>query len=270
MVKKLLKHEFTYYIRIFGLFIPILLAIGVMTRVFLFFDNGNPINQLLISSSVLMLVLGCIALMVLSTVVIILRFYKNMYSAEGYLTFALPVSNSAHIFVKLFTALVCQAACMLSVLLSALIALSGENLISTFHLLFCWVEEIFLEIGAFQSIAFMIEIPLAILASAISTILLYYTCITIGQTAKKNRVLLAVGAYFIYYSASQTVLTILMIMLTVFASSAMFATFFNWLAANPIPALHLLFSSMIAIYGGLSALFWFVTRKIMNKKLNLE
>ena len=270
MVKKLLKHEFIYYFRTFGLFLPIVVAIGAMTRVFMIFDNGKTINDIIIAFSIITFVMSCAALLTLSTVIGIVRFYKNMYSAEGYLTFALPVSNSAHIFVKLFTALVCQAACMLSVLLSALIALSGENSISTFHLLYCWVEEIFLEIGAFQSIAFMIEVPLAILTSAISTILLYYTCITIGQTAKKNRVLLAVGAYFIYYSASQTVLTILMIMLTVFASSAMFATFFNWLAVNPIPALHLLFCSMIAIYGGLSALFWFVTRKIMNKKLNLE
>ena len=34
MVKKLFKHEFIYYFRTFGMFLPIVLAISVVTRIF--------------------------------------------------------------------------------------------------------------------------------------------------------------------------------------------------------------------------------------------
>ena len=41
MVKKLLKHEFIYYFRTFSLFLPIVLIIGVMARVFRALDDAN-------------------------------------------------------------------------------------------------------------------------------------------------------------------------------------------------------------------------------------
>jgi len=40
------------------------------------------------------------------------------------------------------------------------------------------------------------------LLSVISSYLLYYCFIAIGQTAKKNRILLSVGCYFIYSAAT--------------------------------------------------------------------
>ena len=95
MVKKLLKHEFIYYFRTFALFLPIVLVIAAMTRVFRLFENSDSvIASIAVGSSALMLFVACWALLVLSVIVAVVRFYKNMYSAEGYLTFTLPVKHS--------------------------------------------------------------------------------------------------------------------------------------------------------------------------------
>jgi len=110
MVKKLLKHEFIYYIRTFILFIPIVLVLAAMTRVFWFFnDYDNIADDIAFTSSVALLIVVCAALLILSTVICIVRFYKNMFTSEGYLTFTLPITNAEHIFVKLFVGMVGQA-----------------------------------------------------------------------------------------------------------------------------------------------------------------
>ena len=156
MVKKLLKHEFIYYFRTFGMFLPIILAIGLMARVFRFFDDGNIINSIAIASSSLMLIVSCGALILLSTVVSVVRFYKYMYAADGYLTFTLPVTNAEHVFVKLLVAIVCQAVCLLTVVVAGVIALSGELLTDIFNLIgvaFAGFFDVFGTVGAVGFIA---------------------------------------------------------------------------------------------------------------------
>ena len=270
MVKKLLKHEFIYYFRSFSLFLPIVLVIAVAARVFRFFDNGNVINDIAIFSSTAMLVVSCAALLILSTVIGIVRFYKNMYSAEGYLTFTLPVTNAQHIFVKLIGAIAWQTVCLLTVFTAGCIAFAGPELVDAFNLIAHLIDEILFELGMGHAIAFAAEMLILILLSVVSTMLLYYACITVGQTAKKNRILMAVGAYFIYYIATQAVSTVFTIALTVVGMSNAFDGILPWIVDHPLATLHMVFCGSIVLSAVMTAAFWFVTQWIMTKKLNLE
>lgn len=270
MVKKLLKHEFIYYFRTFGLFLPIVLVVGAMTRIFMIFDNGKIINDIIIGFSIITFVVSCAALMILSTVIGIVRFYKNMYSAEGYLTFTLPVTNAQHIFVKLFVAVVFQTVCLLTVVISGCIVLSGKELIDMFRDIMYAMQYAFNGIGAVNMIVFIIEMIIMMLLSVASNMLLYYACITIGQTAKKNRILMAIGVYFIYYIITQVISTIFTIIITMVSMSDALVKIVEWIANYPIPAMHILFGVSVIISAAITALFWFVTQRIMTKKLNLE
>ena len=271
MVKKLFKHEFIYYFRTFALFLPIVLVIGVMARVFRLFENfDSALVDIAIFSSAFMLVVSCSALLMLSVVVAVVRFYKNMYSAEGYLTFTLPVNNSQHIFVKLLTAVCCQAICLLTVILAALIALSGEPLSALMLVLSTGFSEFLEELGTLNFIAFIFDIIVIALLSIVGNMLLYYACITVGQTAKKNRILMAVGAYFIYYVATQVISTILVMVITVLGISGVFDGIVMWLDDHMILTMHLTMGVSIVIYAAMVAAFWYVTQTIMTKKLNLE
>ncbi len=271
MVKKLFKHEFIYYFRTFALFLPIVLVIGVMARVFRLFENSDSaLVDIAIFSSASMLVVACFSLIMLSVVVAVVRFYKNMYSAEGYLTFTLPVNNAQHIFVKLLTAICCQAICLLTVIIATTIALSGEPLSDLAQILSIGFAEFYEELGMANFIAFIFDIIVITLLSVVGNMLLYYACITVGQTAKKNRILMAVGAYFIYYIATQIISTVIVMVITVFGMTGAFDGIVNWLDNHITVAMHLALGTSIVIYAAMAVAFWYVTQWIMTKKLNLE
>ena len=91
-----------------------------------------------------------------------------------------------------------------------------------------------------------------------------------GQTAKKNRILMAVGAYFIYYVATQVISTVIVMIFTVLGISGVFDGIVMWLDDHMILTMHLTMGVSIVIYAAMAVAFWFVTQSIMTKKLNLE
>jgi len=271
MVKKLIKHEFIYYFRSYGMFMPIILAIGIMTKVFSLFGDKTIIGNIISFFSFFLLMLGSIALILLSTVAIVVRFYKNLYSSEGYLTFTLPVSNFDHIFVKLLAALAWQAICYLTVFAAMFLPSIGQDfgaLFDEFSTLFTFL---FSKCGVVNVIFYIIEAIILFFLSAASGILLFYACISLGQRARKNRVLMAVVAYFVYYSITQVVTTILMIFLAVLlVATGLINRIEEWVTLHYVPAIHIGLIILIAISVAMTTLFWFISQNTMDKKLNLE
>ncbi|MBO5648403.1 MAG: hypothetical protein J6S76_00650 [Clostridia bacterium] len=270
MVKKLFSHECVYYLRTLGMFLPIVLVIGIMTRIFRCFDDRNIINKIALSSSVLLLVLACMALIVLSVVVCIIRFYRNLYSSEGYLTFTLPVTHTEHLIVKLSAAMLCQVLCVLTVIASASIALSGSLLGELLHEIYLIIQQLRLLCGTAHLVTYALELLLLTVLSAATTQLLYYACITVGQTAKKNRILMAVAAYFIYYTATQIIATVFSMIITVLSISGALNPLTVWIESHITATIHIYLCFIILICAIMAAAFWFITKTIMSKKLNLE
>ena len=270
MVKKLLKHEFMYYVRTFGLFLPIVLVIGVMARVFRLFDNGDTINDIMIFSSSAMLVVSCAAVVLMSNVVGIVRFYKNLFTAEGYLSFTLPVTNGEHIFVKLLASLVCQTVCFLVAVAAAVIALSGDLLDSMWRDCSMMINILWEGVGPAHCIGYALEMVLLMILSGVANMLLFYACIAVGQTAKKNRIVMAVVAYFVFYIATQILATVFTVVLAVLGMTEALNGIGEWIAYHPMATIHIYLCGIAVLTAAMSVLFWIVTQKIMTNKLNLE
>ncbi|MBR2861235.1 MAG: hypothetical protein IKB86_05295 [Clostridia bacterium] len=272
MVKKLLKYEFIYYLRTFGAFLPIVLVIGAVTKLFLFLEEqyGGKVIEIASGSSVFMLVVACFALLLLPTVVGIVRFYKNMYSSEGYLTFTLPVTNAQHIFVKLLGVLGCYLFCALTVIASASIAMAGNTLGNVIADIVGVIKGMAVVLGSINVTFICIEMLILLILSMCSNMLLYYSCITIGQTAKKNRILAAVGVYFAYYIITQVISTVFSIVFIVGGTLGAFEDIALWIAENYIASIHLIMCGGIVLSCAIAALFWLINQTIMKKKLNLE
>lgn len=270
MVKKLLKHETIYYYRTLGILLPIVLVFGIMTKVFRLFENGNVLTDIAIGSSVIMFVISCFALLILATVISVVRFYKNMYSAEGYLTFTLPVTQRQHIFVKLLVASLAQVVCTLVVILALIIAFSGESFFEGVRLAFTDIGELANLCGVGSFIFIVLELFILLLLSVPSQMLVYYACITIGQTAKKNRILMSVAAYFVYYMITQIFGTFFAIGVTVVATSDIAALLAEWAFNHPEALVHIIFCGSILLTVAFSIALWAITESVMKKKLNLE
>lgn len=267
MVKKLIKHEFIYYIRTLAIFLPILLVFGIMTRILQIFENPSSHYLIVFVSSMIMLYISSFVCLFFTFILSIVRFYKNLYTSEGYLTYTLPISNSQHIFVKLIVSVSCYVISIFTVIITWVIAGSGFE--DIWNSLGSLISGLYTNYNGFHITLYIIEIIICLLVALIYSHLLFYTCITIGQTAKKNRILVAVGAYFAYYMITQILGTIFLIFITLF-NFDIFIYISDFILSYPYASLHILFLGIILIYGGLGTLFYYITLKIMNKKLNLE
>ena len=70
------------------------------------------VYQILAGFAMGVVILGFVAFLILSQILVFMRYYKNFFSDEGYLTFTLPVKRTHLITSKLITAtlnIVCTA-----------------------------------------------------------------------------------------------------------------------------------------------------------------
>ena len=117
MLGKLLKHDFKALFRNYGLLFIALFGVTFLYKLYLLlprnivleFTNG------LMGVLYVVVILGCL----FGTVVInIVRFYKNLVTDEGYLTFTLPVSSKQIIASKLISSLVMDILMAFAILVS--------------------------------------------------------------------------------------------------------------------------------------------------------
>ncbi len=271
MVKKLFKHEILSYLRLWLPTQIILFAVALFMRLILFFESEHVVYGIVFGSSVFMYVVAIIASIGITFVFGIVRFYKNLFTREGYLTFTLPVSPMAHIFVKLFTASLFSVLTWLSIMVTGVIVTSGEMLAEIFKATgFMW-NEAYKEIG-FSLVFYILEFLVLLFVSSLTSYLLYYTCIAIGQMFKKNRVLAAFGVYFVYYVVNQIFSTVTTVFFAIFANQwePIFESIGVFAEAHPHAFVHIMLLGSTVITALFGALYFFITHLIIRKKLNLE
>ena len=126
MVKKLIKHEIDYYFRTLIIFLPMILVFGIVTAIVGLFEGKEIIDSIIyiivVSSSMVMLYVSSIVCLVLTGILSVTRFYKNLFTQEGYLTLSLPITYKQHILVKLLVAIICEILTAVVVVVAWLIA----------------------------------------------------------------------------------------------------------------------------------------------------
>ena len=269
MVKKLIKHEFMALGRMLVPMYIILLGLSIITRIIMFFENDSVIYSIISGSSVVVLIIGLIVSTTYTIVSCIIRFYRNLFSKEGYLTFTLPVSVEAHLGTKLFTAVVAYIASLAVIFSAFCIATSGELLVELFKAAGFIINKASESIGA-DLIFYIVELAILTLVSICSSFLLYYACMCIGQLAKRSRILLALGVFFGYYYLTQIIVTFGMVMLTVLENTEFLSNIFNWINYHPTETGHIVLVGFIILECVLGGIYYIIAHSIMKKKLNLE
>ena len=118
MVRKLFKHELLFYWR---LILPVqiaLLGVALLGRFTQLFEADTVVYDVVSTGTIIIFALSAVASLLLTTIFCIVRFYKNLFSGEGYLTFTLPVSPTKHLVVKLLTAVLMELLAFFGVCLS--------------------------------------------------------------------------------------------------------------------------------------------------------
>ena len=269
MVKKLFKHEFLAYARVMVVVYIILLTVATAGRIVQIFENDSVAYTIVsVFSGITYGVCVCATITFLFAFSIV-RFYKNLFTHEGYLTFTLPVTSSQQIVVKTITTLSFDIITWTAILLSGCIFTAGE-LLTEIVKAFCYVLEQIFALAGMHTVIIGIELVGLLLLAYLSNILLYYTFISIGQLFKKNRILAAIGAYFVYYIFTQIISTVCSILFSLLAYTPIFEKFILLIARHPYASIHIALWCVILLSGIFAMICFFVIRRIITKKLNLE
>ena len=270
MLKKLFKHEFYALFRsLFPVYI-LLFALSVISRISMFFSANNNVAIAFQAISTMFFVLTIMAVFIVSVIIIVTRFYKNLLSSEGYLSFSLPVKTEQHIICKAITATVIMIINIIAVFLALLILGIGTGVIEMVF------EEIgiifslgFVEFGAASVILAIAEFALIMLICIISSMLMFYAAMSIGQQFK-NRILGSVIAYIVLYMVIQMVMAVTILP---FMAVSVITTTPGMAPVAELPPLQMMMTYG-AIIGGLNLAlatgYFFITRHFLGKKLNLE
>ena len=241
MLGKLIKYEFLATSRlIFPAYIGAVLF-ALLSR----FGLAAPFEMgFLQGASIFFFVISVSAVIILTAVLIIRRFSSSMFKDQGYLTHTLPVSVDALIWSKLLAAICWTFVAAVVTVVSIWLMASGVW--GTYVYPYFVSDSITPSDGFVALFSF-----LTIVVAFPSGILAFYSAISIGQMARRFKVLLAVLAYFGMNFMFGWIMNIITLSL--------------WLLPDVVTA-GLAF--VIALIQG--AAYYFITRSILRYRLNLE
>ena len=228
-----------------------------------------------IISIISLVVIG--ASLIFVAVLIYVRYYKHLFTDEGYLTFTLPVSRKQIYFSKLVNAglwlmlseLVLFACAM--VMLVIVIPSYGKGIIAfdTLEGMLDTFVNSFKERGGWMVLQGILGVLLAFAATMLSVGVIYF-CITLGATvAKRAKIIVGIGTYYLIDVVTRIFGTALGIvpMVWVIVILLKFSETNIHLFNGATSIMMLMFFAIVSL---LAAFFHCLTLNILERKLNLS
>ncbi|HFH9837627.1 TPA: ABC transporter permease [Streptococcus suis] len=256
MFGKLLKHEIKsvgkWYFGLYGLSLILSCLLGLWIRTIdMRTEFSSDSEAIMLGVSVFAYAIIMVSVAISTFLLVVNRFRKNIYGRQGYLTMTLPVSPHLLILSKLAAALIWNLLAVIVILLGIFltISISGVDDFSS----------IFYSFGYLEYWGASPQYVLQPIIEWITSILLIYFSISIGQLFKDYRTLMAIVTYFIinFFVGSFVAIFYSVNMMTM-------DSYVNP-SALVLPNLVL---TIITILLGIA--YYFGTYYIMTKKLNLQ
>lgn len=275
MLKKLLKYDFLATFKIWW--------IAAVTSLGLSFLGGYAVTliraprdlpQVVDASAGLMLFISIFSLFtfaILSEIIILVRFYKNFFTDEGYLTFTLPVKTGSLINSKLIMSVVVTLTTLIVLAVNVCVILGiGFFDVIVDKELFKYVAELIDEVvakfGAYLFI-YILEAIVIFVLGVVFSLLLMFCCITLASIiTKKGRVATAIA---IYYGVN-CVLSFVMEMIMIFGVRGIGVRMeaLSDKMINSVMAVILL--AVILLFGLASVMLYTLQYRMIDKRLNLN
>lgn len=222
-------------------------------------------------------VVGLAAFAVITEVLILIRFYKNFFTDEGYLTFTLPVKRSHLLGSKLCAAVITLAITAVILVFDTVIVFAAADPIEFFK--YHWVKDIinffkegYAHIGGYL-ILYIVEAVIAVIVLAFFSVLSLFACINIAATvAKKHKILTAIGIYYLFSGALSILAQFAFLqggITYAFEKLYMLPTMWgDYPVALPVTGIMIFGGIAVAVLG--SAALYVLELWLLHRKLNLE
>lgn len=273
MLIKLMRHEFRATGRIMGPVYLLLLAaaVGANLSFRVLLDSQYTAANLLGGLLMMAFVFAIIAVFLVSFILMVQRFYKNLLQDEGYVMLTLPVSVHQHIWTKLTVSAVWFAATLLAVILASLLSVADVGSVGRFIEGF-WdlLTEIF-HLGPVDFTNIMIiclELLVLAFVTCCAMCLQFYAALAIGHSAASHKLAWSVAAYLIISFVLQLLGGLGMIWLGD-AQFGMLLPEWHW-NLDVYAGIHLGVWILIVLAAVQGAIFYPITVWFMKRRLNLE
>lgn len=258
MLGKLFKHEWKdswLIMTILNVSVFVLSIIGShSTQKYFEVLEDMDAGGLIYAIYMLLYIFGIIALSLAATFYFFVRFYKNMYTDQGYLMHTLPVNHNELIISKLLVALIWRAISFIVIILGILkMSFSFEDIIDM-------IRKLNIEASDFVLLVIML------LGMALYSLLVGYASISIGQFSAKNKVLASIGAYFGIKILTR-ILRSFLTFINIYSYRELIEKFSDF--DDPSVRMQFMLIAIVIIYLA-CGLYYFITQWIMKNRLNLE
>ena len=276
MLRKLLKHEFRATGRIMLPLSLIVLgtAVGANLSVRVLMETSNKVLNLLGGLLIAAFAVAIFGVCIMSMVVMVRRFYKNLLQDEGYVMMTLPVSVHQHIWSKLLVSAVWFALTIVVVCLAAFIVAFDvgfvQELVQGFRELFREISRYLNAYYAINGTVILLEFLAICFVGCCVMCLQFYAALAIGHSFPNHKMAWSVLWFFVLQFATQMLAGSLFALLDEsWLHHLLMAWTDSWnlsgTAATQLMMLIVLLGEVL--YG---AVYYFLTTWSLKKRLNLE
>ena len=215
MLGKLIKNEFKATGRTFGVMYLIVLAVTVIMKAFMeiqsAFNIENTVMTIISSLTVFSFVVGILAVIFGTFILILKRFYDSMLKDEGYLTFTLPATVGQHITSKSIVSYIWIVVSIVFVLVNFIILCLGHADV------FVAMKKEFIDIidilNKQHLWKYVIEVIIALVIALFNYIIIGYACFSVGQAWSRHKIAGALATYIVFNIITEIVSSIVVVIL---------------------------------------------------------
>lgn len=263
MLGKLLKYDLKWIYKVVGIFYVLALVFSIIGRALSYIENSvvfSIVSAIFIGTAVAMII-NCLINCLIRLWV---RFVRNCYKDESYLTHTLPVEKKI---------------IYLSKVISALITIFTTSIVIIMCLLICYYSE-----GNLQALKAMLELAastynttvlnlLLLISTIISMqmlciVLIGYVGIILGHKSNKYKIIISIIISFALYMLTQVVSLVFIYIFGLFNSNVM--NLVNTTEIINMDAIKLLMYLAIGIYTIYIIVYYILGKKAFEKGVNIE
>ena len=278
MLRKLLNYDMRYVWRVWRFVAPIALILsfvgGICVQV-LNLESADPnydIMQVLFGFGFFFCLLGIGAFYFVGSLMSHYRFYKNLFTDEGYLTFTLPISRAKIFGSKTLNSYLWNLWSGIVILICVLIicfVADAQGFGEFWRGFWYFLQEGWQYIGAWLAV-YIVLLVLILLSSIWLSVSLIQFCITVGAIiAKKYKLLAGIGIYYVGNMILSFFMQIAMIIGLLSVMDALGTLIRNISVAETHPFLTLILFLISLVCCTISCLIHFITLDLVERKLNL-
>ena len=263
MLRKLLKYDLKWIFKLLAVFYSIALVFAILTRMFLYVDNSTVLSIIgkICSGVTISFIFNIIVNNIIRCWV---RFIRNLYGDESYLTHTLPVEKKTIFLSKFLTGIITMLVSIVVILVVLFIAYYSKENIEILKNLLNIVATIYNS----TVIKLLLIIFVVLFLEMVFTIFAGYIGILLGHKSNDKRMIKSIIYGFITYMVTQTTTLILMFICGLFNQDIM--NLFTTSNIINIDILKYIMYGAVVIYIIYIIIYYIIGNKLLKKGIDVD